>query len=260
MNNTDSKLFPDDKHWLSLGNHRENHARVNIHIGLIFLIYEAKISAIMYIIKCQGKPDHVKSVLFFIRKCIYNPEGALQGSLGRGLRPRLMNPDPVYCLRQKSFISLSALFQTRDFFKNPWFISFRKQNKELFQTNIMEPILFCFAWRTDSSDNVTSVTVTSLCCCLPVPSRLSYPFPLFLLLSYDLLLLLPERYYWTFDIFFLFFGGGGGGGGLILRREIFPSLLALPWQNFVLIIPRKRKKKGWSQVKHRRELRNTQLT
>ena len=86
----------------------------------------------MYIIKCQGNPDQVKSVLFFFRKCIYNPEGALQGSLGRGLLPRPINPDLVYCLRQKSFISLSALFQTRDSFKNPWFISFRKQNKAIF--------------------------------------------------------------------------------------------------------------------------------
>ena len=38
-------------------------ARVNIYIAR-FLIYEANILAVMYIIKCQGKPDQVKSVSF----------------------------------------------------------------------------------------------------------------------------------------------------------------------------------------------------
>ena len=38
-------------------------ARVNIYIAR-FLIYEANILVVMYIIKCQGKPDQVKSVSF----------------------------------------------------------------------------------------------------------------------------------------------------------------------------------------------------
>ena len=210
MNNTDSKLFPDDKHWLSLDNHRENHARVNIHIGLIFLIYEAKISAIMYIIKCQGKPDHVKSVLFFIRKCIYNPEGALQGSLGRGLRPRLMNPDPVYCLRQKSFISLSALFQTRDFFKNPWFISFRKQNKELTSWN-----QFCFVLLGELTRAITSPQwpwrhSVVVCPFLPA-SHTPSPFSFYcLMISYSCCHSITIEHL-TFFFFFLVGVGGGGG-------------------------------------------------
>ena len=170
----------------------------------------------MYIIKCQGKPYHVKSVLFFIRKCIYNPEGALQWSLGRGLRPRPMNPDPVYCFRQKSFISLSALFQTRDFFKNPWFISFRKQNKAIFQTNIMEPILFCFAWRTDSSDNVTSVTLTGrqsvvVCAFLPTshtPSPISFYS---LMTSYSCCHSISSPHLTVFSFFLVGRGGGGWG-------------------------------------------------
>lgn len=50
--------------------------------------------------------------------------------------------------------------------------TFRKQNKVLiFQTNILEPIIFGFAWRTVPSVNVTSVTLTSLCCLFIPPQE-----------------------------------------------------------------------------------------
>ena len=57
----------------------------NIYIAR-FLIYEANILAFMYIIKCQGKPDQVKSVSF-------QPAYVVSVSLGFRSKERLRNDE-----------------------------------------------------------------------------------------------------------------------------------------------------------------------